>query len=126
MRLAALLVLALAQPAMAQTLGQGASTDVPWLRVIGALILCLSLAVGGAYALRSRLGGGAPPAGLKRWREALGLTEAAPRRLQLIETVRLSHQIDICLLRYDGKDLLIAASSQGAQVLGGGEPEPEQ
>lgn len=123
--LAGLLALA-AQPALAQTLGQGTSSDIPWLRLTGALILCLSLAVAGAYALRTRMGGGAalPPvlARLKLPIAGLTLPEAAPRRLQLVETIRLSHQVDVCLIRCDDRQILVAASPQGVVVLD--RPEP--
>ena len=39
------------------------------------------------------------------------------RRLQLVETLRLSHQIDICLVSCDGAEFLVAASAQGATTI---------
>lgn len=110
----------LAEAAAAQTLGQGGSPDLPWWRVAGALALCLGLAFAGAFLLKARLGGGAlPPALAKlKWPVAiLSLPDGAPRRLQLVETVRLSHQIDVCLIRCDDKYLLVAAGPHGVSVL---------
>ncbi|MFI4973104.1 MAG: hypothetical protein ACHP84_01035 [Caulobacterales bacterium] len=91
--------------AIAQTLGQAAASDVPWLRVGAALAFCLALAVGGAFALRWRLRGGIYP------------LKGSVRRLQLVETVRLSHQIDVCLLKLDERHILVAAGPHGATLL---------
>ena len=110
--LAVALVAAISDSALAQTLGQAVNPEVPWWRVFGALLMCILLAVGGAFALRSRLGLG------------LGLGLRMPiivgsdqRRLRLLETVRLSHQVDVCLLRWDDRDLIVAATPQGAVLL---------
>jgi hypothetical protein len=109
----------MAQAALAQTLGQAVSPAVPWWRVVGALVVCLGLAAGGAFALRSRLG---LVAGLR-----LPLAGADQRRLRLVETVRLSHQIDVCLLRFDERDLLVAATPHGAVLLSDrDQPAPAQ
>ena len=97
--------------AFAQTLGQAAGDgDIPVWRVLGALILCLALAVAAAYALRHRLrGSGAPTFG-----KAFG---PVARRLKLVETVRLSHQADICLMRCGDADFVVAATAQGVVLL---------
>lgn len=94
-----------AAPALAQRLGQGTGSEVPVWRVLGALALCLALAVGAAYVLRRRLGGSTP------------LTLGRGRRLQLVETLRLSHQVDICLIACDGAEFLVAAAPQGATTI---------
>jgi len=93
--------------AQAQTLGQAAGPDIPVWRVLGALLLCLGLAVGAASALKTRLRGATPIFGDAR------------RRLQLVETVRLSHQVDICLLTYDEREIIVAATPHGAVFLPG-------
>ena len=112
-RIALVLTLLLgAAPALAQRLGQGTGTEVPVWRVLGALALCLALAVAAAYLLRRRLGGSLP------------LTMGRSRRLQLIETLRLSHQVDICLISCDGAELLVAASAQGATTINPGLAPP--
>jgi flagellar biogenesis protein FliO len=116
---------AFAAPAAAQILGRARDTDVPAWRVLGALVLCLALAVGAAFALRARLRAGAyVPKGFGGGAQLLevfrrgGLTAAkGPRRLQLVESVRLNPQVEVCLLRFDGKELLVAATPQGESML---------
>ena len=102
---AAALLLA-AAPALAQRLGQGTGTEVPIWRVLGALFLCLALAVAAAFLLRRRLAGGARPIAFGR-----------SRRLQLVESLRLSHQVDLCVVSCDGGEFLIAASPHGATLI---------
>ena len=110
--LLALAVAALSwQPALAQRLGQGEDDGISLWRVVVALLLCLALAVFAAYAMRSRMGGLPLLSGL--------FSGARPnrRRLQLVETLRLSHQIDLCVVACDGEELLVAAGPQGVQLL---------
>jgi len=102
-RLVLLAPIALApMSAGAQRLGQGGGDEVSLWRVLAALIVCLALAVSGALALRRRMGGGMP----------LILREG--RRLELIESLRISHQVDLCLVRCDGREWLVAATPHGA------------
>lgn len=108
---AALAALA-AAPVFAQRLGQGTGTEVPVWRVLGALALCLGLAVAAAYVLRRRLGGSLP------------LAIRRGRRLQLIEALRVSHQIDICLVSCDGAEFLVAASPHGTATINPNVPPP--
>jgi len=133
-RLAAVAVVALglagrAAPAFADRLGQATGAEPSLWRVTAALLLCLALAVAGALALRARLrGGGRAPAGAA-WRlpfaDPAGLFGGgAPRRLQLIETLRLSHQVDICLFSCDERQFVVAATPHGATVLAGAAPGP--
>jgi len=104
----------LAVPAAAQTLGQGGGPEISWVRVIAALLFCLALAVGAALALRHRFRGSLrpPPTG--------------ERRLRLIETIRLSHQTDLCLLELDGQPFLFAASAHGGAFHPVSRPEAEE
>jgi flagellar biogenesis protein FliO len=105
--LLALIVFAVSwQPALAQRLGQGADDGVSMWRVVVALLLCLALAVFAAYALRTRMGG----------LPFLSATRPG-RRMQLVESLRLSHQIDLCVVACDGQELLVAAGPQGVQLL---------
>jgi flagellar biogenesis protein FliO len=93
-------------PAAAQRLGAGvAEPDIPVWRVLGALVICLMLAGGAAFALRKRLGGAVPAA------------KGRERRLQLVETLRLSHQIDVCLVRCGEDEFMIAATPHGASLI---------
>lgn len=92
--------------ALAQTLGQGqGGADISWWRVIGALVLCLGLAVGAAFALRTRLRGG------------IGSLLTTNSRLTLIETVRVNQTLDICAVRFDGREFVIAATPHTVTVL---------
>ncbi|WP_425999046.1 hypothetical protein [Caulobacter sp. DWR1-3-2b1] len=115
------LVAVQAGPAFGGVLGGAAPSDVPWLRLAAALILCLLLALAGALILRKRLGAGASaPIKLKDLLASLGVvTPLAPpqRRLRLVETVRLSHNIDICVMQLDDRDILVAATAQGVVQL---------
>lgn len=92
--------------ALAQHLGQGEDEGVSALRVVLALALCLALAAAGAFALRSRLG----TTGFK-WRPI-----RADSRLELLQSLRLSHQIDLSIVRCDDQELLIVASQHGVQI----------
>lgn len=127
---AVLLSLFAAPAAFAQTLGQAKDVDVPWWRLLLALLLCLGLAVAGAYALRLRqtrlgLARSIPTTGSKLDANAgrnLGLLakrlfQAPAGRIKLIQSVRVSPQLDVCLLSCDGKEYLIAATPQSAVVL---------
>ncbi|HWA90267.1 MAG TPA: flagellar biosynthetic protein FliO [Rhizomicrobium sp.] len=106
--LAAVGVLVLgAAPAFAQALGQGADDGIsPW-RVFGALLLCSLLAFGGALALRAR--GGALP--------SFSFPLAKPRRLKLVESLRLSQTASLSIVECDGRELLVATSPEGSRVL---------
>lgn len=97
----------LSRPVIAQTLGHGIDDGIsPW-RVAGALLLCVVLAVAGAVILKYRMG----------YRRVLPFGAKASRRLRLVESLRFSHQIDLCIVDCDGRELLVLASAQGAQFL---------
>jgi hypothetical protein len=96
-----------ATPTLAQTLGQGNTDDISWWRVLAALLLCMALAIGGAFALRAR--GGASP--------FLSFAAKQNRRLRLVETLRLSNHVNLCIVDCDGSELLVAVSAQGARLL---------
>jgi len=109
-----------AVPAFAQRLGQATDVGPPAWRVFLSLAICLGLAVAGAIALRIRLtaGGASPEPG--RWRLALRNPARflnTPRRLRIVETLRVSHHLDICLLSCDDRQFLLAATPGGATVL---------
>lgn len=127
---AALAALGLAAPAAAQTLGQGADTDVPWLRLAAALLLCLGLAAGAAFALHRRLNGGSglpDLTALTARLNAVGVAGGKPRpaRLTDIETRRVSTQVTVSVFKCDGRDFLVAASAQGQLTLVSLEPTAE-
>lgn len=99
---------ALTDPALAQTLGRGSDDGISIWRVILALVVCLTLAVMAAVGLKYKAGGRLP---------FFLRTQASGRTLVLVETLRLSHQTDLCLVDCGGNRLLIAVSAHGAQLL---------
>lgn len=114
----ALVLGAIATDGQAHSLAQGGGAAVSWLRLGAALALCLALAFGAALAMRARLR--PRPTGrtgvadlLATLGARLPIGPAAARRLTLVETVRLSHGIDICVLRLDDTDFVVAATAQG-------------
>lgn len=123
LRLAPLLMLLAAMPAGAQRLGQGAGTEVSIWRVILALFFCLALGAAAIFFLR------------RRYRGARPLSFGRERRLQLVENLRLSHQVDVCIVSRDGREYLVAASPHGVTMIDGGPfeapvstqpPEPDE
>lgn len=108
-------MLAAASPALAQAgrLGGGGSVDVSLTRIITALILCLMLAALAALLLK-RSGGKIDVPAL---RGLFAQMPVAPRRIQVIETRRVSQYADVCLLRCDGRDYLILSAQQQQTVL---------
>lgn len=98
--------------AQAQVLGQGPQDEISWWRVIAALIFCLMLAAGAAFFIKARMGGALPFRGL-----ALARTPGSKRRLELVETLRLKPQLDLVIVRCDGRELLLATHAQTAQLI---------
>lgn len=113
--LATLVLLAGATPVLAQRLGQAPEADFAWVRWLGALLLCLALAIAGALALRARLGvQGRPSTSLRSLTAWFKVSAAAPRRVRVIESVRASPTLELCLLSLDGQEYLVAATPHGA------------
>lgn len=123
--------LAAAGPALTQSIGQGTNEAVPWLRLGAALLLCIGLAVGAAFAVRYRMGG-APRRfdglNLKVWLK--GLSSAAigksEGRLTDVETCQLSPQVSVSTFKCDGQSFMVATSSQGHLVLVSLEADAEE
>lgn len=99
--------------AAAQTLGQAATPDVPWLRLVVAFLICVSLAVGAALALKARYGVSGQ------------LFSTATRRLRPLERLRLAQNLEAHLLVCDGRELLVVASSHALAVLDHSPPPSE-
>ena len=107
----------LGAPALAAPgrLGGGGGLTVSLNRLILSLLFCLGLAVIAAVLLK-RSGGRLE---LPRWRPAAtGLALKPPvRRLQVIESRRISPHADLCLVRCDDRDYLILSSAAQQQVI---------
>jgi flagellar biogenesis protein FliO len=104
---AATLVFAQAGSALAQTIGQGSADDISWWRVVAALVLCMALAVAGAFAIRARTG--AAP--------FMSFAAKQKNRLRLIETLRLNPHVNLFIVDCDGREYLVAATAQGVSPL---------
>ena len=117
----ALLAPAMSSPALAQTahLGGGGELNLSLTRIVSALILCVMVAALAALALKR--GGGRVD--LSRMRGLLS-TLPAKRRIEPIETRRISQYADLCLVRCDGQEYLILSSQQQQLVLKSPEAAP--
>lgn len=93
-------------PAIAQ-LGGAPDDGVSLWRVLFALLFCLGLAVAGAFAIRARLGG----------RALITRARAGANRLDLEESLRVSPQLQVAIIRCDGARILIAATPSGTPAL---------
>jgi hypothetical protein len=95
-----------AGPAYAQ-LGGNPDDGISTWRVIASLLICLALAVAGAFALRARLGGASWPI----------LSKPNSRRLRLEESLRVSPHVQLCIIACDDREMLIATSANGAHLI---------
>ena len=102
----------------------GPVSHFSWLRYIAAIALCLTLAVGGALVLKARQGALGRGSTGQRLSDLFGyLTQGllkpsqANAKMQLVETLRLSNQVDLCLVRYEGQVVIVATSPHSAFVL---------
>jgi flagellar biogenesis protein FliO len=100
-------VLLCAVPAYAQRLGQAPDDDISFVRVFAALLLCLAIAVGAAFALRARYSVGLP----------FQLNFRKANRLQLIENLRVGPLANLCIVKCDDQELLVEVSQQGSSIL---------
>jgi len=107
--------------ALAGGTGDPGDMQVSWWRLIAALVLCLGLAVSVAYALKLGSGraivahnGALWPPDLSR---TLKLLTPQSRRMVLVETLRLSHQVDVCLIHLGDLEFAVAAGPHGGTLL---------
>lgn len=107
-------LLLIAGPAFAQSgrLGGGGDLGISLTRIVTALVLCLMLAVLAALLLK-RNGGKLDLAAVRR----LVVRLPVQRRIDVVETRRVSQHADICLLRCDGREYLILCAAQQQTVL---------
>lgn len=92
-------------------LGGGGTLDVSLTRIVSALLLCLVLAGIGILVLK-RGGGQVTPSVLRNWRRV-----AVDRRVEVIESRRISAHADVCLLRCDDHDYLVLAGPSELRLL---------
>lgn len=100
--MAGLLALALSAPAAAQRLGGGGAPEVPIVRIVGALFLCLLVAALAILYLRHRAGGAMPA--------MFGRLIKADPEIDVREVRRLTVQHSIGLVRHAGQDYLLLLS----------------
>ena len=106
-------------PVGAQVLAHGSDMPISYGRVAAALLLCLALAAGAALALRGRLGVAAKPPSLMDWRGWAAALRRPTRsfRLELVERLRVSPQLEVSLIRCEGRRYLVASSPTGTVLL---------
>lgn len=110
-RAVAVSVLLAAGPAWAAPLGHGEGDDISLWRVAGALILCLLLACAAALAIKTRIDGRMPSL------DQFFQRGSPDRRLHLVESLRIGHQVDLHIVAFDGREMLIASGPHGVQLL---------
>lgn len=101
-----------ASPAAAQRLGGGGDLNISLSRIVIALVLCLMLA-GLAILLLKRGGGRVDLAALRK----LVVAMPARRRIDVIETRRVSQHADLCLFRCDDEEYLVLCAQHHQTVL---------
>lgn len=85
---------------------------LPWLRIIVALVFCLSVAVGAILAIKAYHSRGFSIPSISK------LTGGAQKKeIEIIETRRASDQGQLCLFHYAGSAYLIVITSGGATLL---------
>ena len=99
--------LGIAASAFAQVLGKAPDDAVSITRIVTTLALCLTLAVGVALLLKAR----------GSWLTPLANMLHRDKRIQLVEVVRLTQHVDLCLVRLGETTLVLAASASGVDVL---------
>lgn len=115
-----------AWPLLAQQLGRGEDIGVSIWRVLGALLFCLLLAFAAIAVIRRKGGGRIDLAALTtQWRAR---AERPRRRIEVLESRRLSQHADICLVRHDEREYLLLLSASQMQTLSEGDrparPDP--
>jgi hypothetical protein len=103
-----------AQPAVAAQLGTASAPQVPWARIVLALLFCLALAAAAILVLQHHRGWlRFAPFGTRLPRMA----HMPRRRIEVIETRRISPHGDVCLLHCQGQSYLVALGPGQALLL---------
>jgi len=99
--------------AQAQTLGGGSNFELPILRLVLGLLLCVIVAIVAALLLKRFMHAGAAPR-LGKWSD---LVRAPQRRIKVLETYRLSPHGDVCVFTCERRQYLIVLSPAGATII---------
>jgi hypothetical protein len=99
--------------AHAQQLGGGGSPDISPIRVLISLLVALACAFGLALFLRTRMGQHPASASVGQWLSRMGTL----RRIEVVEARRVSAHADLCLVRNEGEEWLLACGPAGITVL---------
>jgi len=89
-------------------LGGGEDVSVSIWRVLAALVICAIVALLAVLMIRKRAAGGLP---------VIASLPARSRRIQVVETRRLSPHADISLVREGGREYLVLLFAGGSQIL---------
>ncbi len=95
--------IAAAAAAQVPRLGGGTAVEIPWARIVVALLLCSGLAWAAVLWLR-RVGG----------RPRIRSARAG---IEVVESRRLNHHADVSLVRVQGREYVILSSAQQLRVL---------
>lgn len=102
------------EPVLAATLGTAAGPGVPWLRIVVAFAFCIGLAIAAIWLLRMyrerRIAQSATGWLAKR-------KERDQRKIEVVETRRISAHADVCLLRWQGRSYLLLVGQSGASLI---------
>lgn len=96
-------------------LGGGDDVSIPVVRILAAFLFCAGLAYVLVLVLRRRLTGSGP--------SLLSQLPKRARRIEVLETRRLSPHADISLVREGGQEYLLLLFAGGTQVLRSGASE---
>lgn len=118
--LASLCVILLPSLAQAVPLTGGASTQIPWLRLVLSLAFCLGLAIVAILVMkRMQLGG---VEGLLRG--ISGKQVATTDTFRIIEARRLGPSSQMCLVEFDGREILLVTTDHAVEVIAERTQEP--
>ena len=106
-------MLVCASPVLAQTLGGAQAPDISMVRVVVALVACISIAAIAALAIRFKMTGRL---------DLPNLGSGSARRLVLVERLRLSAQHDLCLIAFEEREFIVSVSPAGIFRFDGGMP----
>jgi len=106
--IAALFAVNCAAQAQAQTLGTATDAEISIWRIVLSFLLCVLVAVAAALFMRARMGGLLP---------SLPFSIARPRRLKVVESVRLSATSSLSIVDCDGREMLFLVAGGESKIV---------